>query len=73
MIRKALFVVSLGIFGTVYSQNINKQKLDAYFKALDENHKVMGSFAIAKDDKIVYTKAIGFSDVEASKKADENV
>lgn len=72
MIRKALFVVSLGIFGTVYSQNINKQKLDAYFKALDENHKVMGSFAIAKDDKIVYTNAIGFSDVEASKKADEN-
>jgi D-alanyl-D-alanine carboxypeptidase len=32
----------------------------------------MGSFAIAKDGKIIYQKAIGFSDVETHKKADVN-
>ncbi len=70
--QKLFLAFSLGFFGMACSQNINKIKLDNYFKTLEENHKMMGSFAIAKDDKIVYTKTVGFSDVETNQKANEN-
>lgn len=72
MVKRTFFSISLGIFSLGYAQNIDKHKLDNYFKALDENHKVMGSFAIAEKGKIIYTNAIGFSDVENKKKADIN-
>lgn len=72
MFKKILFSVTVGVFSLNFAQNIDKQKLDSYFKTLDENHKVMGSFAIADKGKIIYTNAIGFSDVESKKKADIN-
>lgn len=72
MFKKIFFSVSVGVFSLGFAQNINTQKLDDYFKALDENHKVMGSFAIADKGKIIYTKTIGFSDVESKRKADIN-
>lgn len=72
MFNKLFFCVSVVAFSLGFAQNINKQKLDEYFKALDENHKVMGSFAIADKGKLVYTNTIGFADVESKKKADIN-
>lgn len=72
MINKFIFAFFVGIFGTACSQNFNKEKLDQYFTTLDQNHKVMGSFAMAKDDQIIYKNSIGFSDVNSKKKADEN-
>lgn len=41
-----------------YALNIDKTKLDAYFKVLEDNNRFMGSVAIAKDGKSLYTKAI---------------
>lgn len=61
------FVVSLA-----YAQKMDTQKLDLYFKALEESGKFMGSVAISENGKIIYTKSLGFSDVEASAKANEN-
>ncbi|WP_179472246.1 serine hydrolase domain-containing protein [Chryseobacterium sp. H1D6B] len=72
MLKKIFFSFSLGIFSLSSAQNLDKQKLDHYFKALDENHKVMGSFAVADKGSIIYTNAVGFSDVENKKKADAN-
>lgn len=72
MLRKCLLFMSVGIFASAFSQSVNTKKLDEYFQILEQNHKVMGSFAIAKDDKIVYSKAIGFSEAENRKKADQN-
>ncbi|MBF8456937.1 beta-lactamase family protein [Kaistella sp. G5-32] len=71
MIKKIILSFFIGVFGTACSQNVDKKKLDDYFSALDRNQKVMGSFAIAKDDQIVYTNAIGFADVENKIKADD--
>ncbi len=55
-----------------YSQNIDTKKLDQYFEILEKNNKFMGSVALLKDGKIVYTKQVGFSDVETSKKQNKN-
>ncbi|MBK1897561.1 serine hydrolase domain-containing protein [Chryseobacterium paridis] len=70
MFKKIFFCVSIGAFNLSFSQNIDKEKLDNYFKVLDNEHKVMGSFAIADHGKVIYSNAIGFSDVENQKKAD---
>jgi len=55
-----------------FSQNIDKAKLDAYFDALATNNKFMGSVAVAQGDKLIYSKSVGFSDVEQGLKASEN-
>ncbi|MGC4128896.1 MAG: serine hydrolase domain-containing protein [Bergeyella sp.] len=66
------FFLIFGAFFTSFSQAVNTSKLDEYFNVLEENKKVMGSFAIAKNDKIIYTKTIGLADSEPEKKADNN-
>jgi D-alanyl-D-alanine carboxypeptidase len=54
-----------------FSQNLDKIKLDTYFNALEQNNKFMGSVAISKNGEIIYTKSIGFADVENRLKATE--
>ncbi|WP_422858312.1 serine hydrolase domain-containing protein [Flagellimonas sp. S174] len=49
--------------------NFDKVKLDEYFNTLDENNKFMGSVAISKNGKIIYTKTIGFADIDKKLKA----
>jgi D-alanyl-D-alanine carboxypeptidase len=57
-------------FSSVIPQNINKQKLDSLFAILAEKNKAMGSLAISKNGKILYTKVIGYSFIsETDKKA----
>lgn len=55
-----------------YAQTVDKPKLDAYFKALEDHNKFMGSVAISQEGKLLYTKAIGYADVESNTKANEN-
>jgi len=52
--------------------NFDKTKLDNYFNALEQNNKFMGSVAVSKNGEIIYTKSIGFADVENNVKATEN-
>lgn len=59
-------------FQTACSQTIDSQKLDKYFAALEANDKFMGSVALLKEGKVIYTNQIGFSDIETNKKPDEN-
>lgn len=55
-----------------FSQDFNNNKLDSYFDALEINDKFMGSVAVSQNDKIIYTRAIGFADVENKMRADVN-
>ncbi len=55
-----------------YAQNFDKTKLDTYFQALETNDRFMGSVAVSKAGAIIYSKTIGFSDIENDKKANEN-
>jgi len=56
----------------VYSQTIDKNKLDTYFQVLEENNKFMGSVAVSKHGNIIYTKSVGFADLENQIKTNEN-
>jgi CubicO group peptidase (beta-lactamase class C family) len=55
-----------------FAQNFDKAKLDSYFNALDTNDKFMGSVAVIKNGKIIYTKAVGYADLENKIKSDVN-
>lgn len=44
-----------------FAQEIDTKKLDSFFYALKDQNKSMGSFAVAKNGKIVYETSIGYS------------
>jgi D-alanyl-D-alanine carboxypeptidase len=57
--------LSIGLISQLgFSQNIDKQKLDAYFSQLESNNKFMGSVAVSQNGTLLYTKSIGYTDVE---------
>jgi CubicO group peptidase (beta-lactamase class C family) len=45
-----------------------KAKLDLFFDRLAEKNQAMGSLAIAKDGKIIFTRAIGYSRINGSER-----
>jgi CubicO group peptidase (beta-lactamase class C family) len=57
--------VHLLVFGAS-SQQLNTPKLDSLFSALADNDRAMGSVAISKNGKVLYSRAIGFSSLEAA-------
>jgi D-alanyl-D-alanine carboxypeptidase len=64
-----LLIMTISQFGV--TQNLDKTKLDNYFNALEANNKFMGSVAVSKDGAIIYSKSVGFSDVENNVKAND--
>jgi D-alanyl-D-alanine carboxypeptidase len=69
---KKILITGLLILSTTisFSQTFNKQRMDSLFQTLEKNDKFMGSIAVSENGKLLYTKAIGYSDLENSKKAD---
>jgi CubicO group peptidase (beta-lactamase class C family) len=64
--QKALcLLLTAGSATTLQAQNINTAKLDSFFNALEANNKMMGSVAVAKNGKLLYTRAIGYAQVAA--------
>ena len=55
-------------FTTVFSQSINKPKLDSLFNILAEKNKAMGSLVISKNSKVLYTKSTGYSFISDNEK-----
>jgi D-alanyl-D-alanine carboxypeptidase len=70
---KLLILFAVLSCSIVYSQNINKSKLDSLFNILDEKNKAMGSFAISKNGKVLYSRAIGYSLISDKEKLVSNV
>lgn len=60
--------MSLLLFGSASAQLTDKTKLDQFFDRLLEKNKGMGSIAIAKDGKILYSHSFGYSEVTETKK-----
>jgi CubicO group peptidase (beta-lactamase class C family)/outer membrane protein OmpA-like peptidoglycan-associated protein len=76
MKMKFLPIFSLLVFSTatVYSQNINKPKLDSLFNILASKNQAMGSLTISKNGTILYNRSIGYSFISNSgKKASSNL
>ena len=63
-----LLIVTLLKVG--FAQDFNTKKIDDYFNTLEKNNEFMGSIAVSQNGEIVYSKVVGFLDVENKVKAD---
>ncbi|MCL9805007.1 beta-lactamase family protein [Flavobacterium amniphilum] len=62
--------ITIGLISQLgFSQTIDKQKLDTYFSQLESNNKFMGSVAVSQNGTLLYTKSIGYTDVEKAVKS----
>lgn len=64
-------LVSLLVFSLLaasQAQSLDTAKLDQFFARLGEKNKAMGSLTIAKEGKILYSRAVGYSQIEPEKK-----
>ncbi len=50
------------------AQTLDKAKLDRFFDRLAEKNKAMGSLTIANDGNVLYTRAIGYSQINGTEK-----
>jgi D-alanyl-D-alanine carboxypeptidase len=60
-------LLTLALFTIGHAQTIDKAKLDQFFDRLAEKNKAMGSLTIAKDGNVIYTRAIGYSQINPKK------
>jgi CubicO group peptidase (beta-lactamase class C family) len=67
---KILFACLLAsaLFTAAYAQTPDKAKLDQFFDRLAEKNKAMGSLTIAKDGNVLYTRSIGYSQINGTEK-----
>jgi CubicO group peptidase (beta-lactamase class C family) len=56
------------LLGKVFSQSINKPKLDSLFGILAEKNKAMGNLTISKNGIVLYNKSIGYSFISDNEK-----
>ncbi len=61
-------LLSLVLYTAGFAQTLDKAKLDKFLDTLAEKNKAMGSLAIAKDGKIIYTRAVGYSQINGTDK-----
>src|SRR6185503_16400569 len=61
-------LLTLALFTAGYAQTLDKAKLDQFFDRLAEKNKAMGSLIIARDGNVLYTRAIGYAQVDATTK-----
>lgn len=67
-IKHAFTITALLLSNSLFAQTYNTQKLDSLFDVLSAKDRAMGSVAITKNGKPVYSRAIGFSSNEAGSK-----
>jgi CubicO group peptidase (beta-lactamase class C family) len=60
--------VTLAFFTAGHAQSLDKGKLDQFFDRLAEKNRAMGSLTIAKDGAVLYTRAIGYSQINGGEK-----
>ena len=60
IINFVFLILSFNAFG----QNTNFAKLDSFFNILEENDRFFGSVAVAQRGEIIYTRAIGYADLD---------
>lgn len=66
-------LLTFALFNAAFSQTLDKAKLDKFFDALAEKNKAMGSLTLAKDGKVIYSRAIGYSQIGEKEKTASTV
>jgi D-alanyl-D-alanine carboxypeptidase len=74
MTKKKIITLLFAVFisGSLFSQTINKPKLDSLINTLVIHDKAMGSLAISRNGMILYSKAFGISSVNQKIKINSN-
>jgi CubicO group peptidase (beta-lactamase class C family) len=62
----AIILLALPINGN--AQTPDKEELDQFLNRLAEKNMAMGSMTIAKDGRVIYSKAIGYSQINGTEK-----
>jgi D-alanyl-D-alanine carboxypeptidase len=60
-------LLTVAAFTAGHAETLDKAKLDRFFDRLAEKNKAMGSLTIAKDGNVLYTRAIGYSQINPKK------
>ena len=70
MKNKTLFttLMALASLTAGYAQTLNKAKLDSFFDRLAEKNKAMGSLTIAKEGTVLYSRSIGYGQLNGADK-----
>jgi D-alanyl-D-alanine carboxypeptidase len=63
------FAVALAVSAHVFAQS-DKSQLDNYFNVIEKNDKFMGNVLLAQDGKHLYSRSVGFADVQTKQKLD---
>ena len=66
-VLSAIFL-TLALFTAAYSQTLDKAKLDKFFDTLAEKNKAMGSLTVSKDGNVLYSRAVGYSQISGNEK-----
>ncbi|HEX8289763.1 MAG TPA: serine hydrolase domain-containing protein [Pyrinomonadaceae bacterium] len=61
-------LLALAFFSSAYSQTLDKAKLDKFFDTLAEKNKAMGSLTVSKDGNVLYSRAVGYSQINGNEK-----
>jgi len=61
-------LLTLSFFNAISAQTLDNTKLDRFFDRLAEKNQAMGSLTLAKDGKVLYTRAIGYSQINGSQR-----
>lgn len=71
-ILSAAFLVC-ALFGAARAQTFDKAKLDNLFNILAAKNKAMGSLTVSKDGTVIYSRAVGFSQISEKEKKPSTV
>lgn len=73
MMKKYLFLLSCFFVSTLTNaQQFDTNKLDLYFSSLEKANKFMGTVAVSKNEKIIYSRSIGYSNFENNTRSNAN-
>lgn len=73
MKRHFLLTLLIGILSQLlFAQDFDKARLDDYFDTLEVHNRFMGSVAVSQHGEIIYTRSVGYADVENAIKANEH-
>jgi D-alanyl-D-alanine carboxypeptidase len=61
-------LLTLSLCAEGYAQTLDKAKLDQFFDRLAEKNKAMGSLTIAKDGNVLYTRVIGYGEINGAER-----
>lgn len=66
LVKRACYalLLTLALPASDSAQTLDRAKLDSFLDRLDENARAMGSLVVAKDGHVLYSRAIGYSQID---------